>query len=137
MWVLVMDLDIDKAFNLGFEVQNGKVVVGSKLLGEHDFRYSELFELSAPNGKEYTQSVEIISVEVTADEVRSVLGTYEANPNRINVLNRIYNSYWDKIKFEETLTEEEIEMFLKFINKHSTTRMSDRVRDAALKNKAV
>ena len=137
MWVLVMDLDIDKAFNLGFEVQNGKVVVGSKLLGEHDFRYSELFELSAPNGKEYTQSVEKISVEVTADEVRSVLGTYEANPNRIDVLNKIYNSYWDKIKFEETLTDEEIEMFLKFVNKHSTTRMSDRVRDAALKNKAV
>lgn len=137
MYLQGSDLDIDKAFNLGFEVQNGKVVVGSKLLGEHDFRYSELFELSAPNGKEYIQSFDATSVEVTADEVRSVLGTYEANPNRINVLNKIYNSGWNKIKFDETLSIDEKEMFLKFVNKHSTTRMSDRVRDAALKNKAV
>jgi hypothetical protein len=92
MYLQGSDLDIDKAFNLGFEVQNGKVVVGSKLLGEHDFRYSELFELSAPNGKEYIQSFDATSIEVTADEVRSVLGTYEANPNRIDVLNKIYNS---------------------------------------------
>lgn len=139
MYLQGSDLDIDKVFNLGFEIRNGKIAIDSKLIGDHDFRYVEVFELTSPNGITYEYSDSRWGTKITSSEIKALLGTYEANPNRIQVLNRIYDSPLDTIVIldPENVTAEEKELFLHFVNKHSTTKLSDKAKDAALKNKAV
>ena len=135
-WLEGSDYDIDKLYLLGFELdKKGRLQTFSKLQNTAP-SFDSFMMLESPNGIKYTEST-VSSITISKDEIQQVLnGNY-------SVFNKILKSDETSLKFERgsNLSKREqyaedtnIREFLKTLNRHSTTRLSPRQQEAALKN---
>ena len=123
------DLDIDKEYELCYGVDNqGLLYVNTKLVNVLDYSYDDLFKLLPPNGIEYKTSKEIDgdTFVITHDDL---LG------DKIDLINRIIESKTTKVHFE--VFDEDAIIFMKHLNIHSTTQLSEEVVDKSIKNQVV
>ena len=127
------DLDIDKVYLLGFGVNDsGKLVVNSKLADYADYEYDALMDLLPPNGHEYELSETIDDDTYLIDSSRLEPGQ---SSEWIKIINEIISSGKTKVIFDKQTIN--TKQFFKQLNIHTTTELSDRDVDAAIKNQVV
>ena len=119
------DLDIDKVYLLGFGINKaGKLQVNTKLADTTDYSYEELMQLVPPNGIKYNLVLE-------QDEDTFVISEEMLqNTNPIDLINEVMLSGKTKI-FSNSKS---INKFIRELNTHSRTTLSDKNIDAAIKN---
>lgn len=121
---------IDKLFILGYELSsNGKLQTFSRLQNDAD-TLDNIMDISAPNGVWYR--IDPVSTNiVTQEDIDNFKnGNYTS-------FNRILKSDSDTITFSSNISTEDVNNYISTLNRHSTTRLSPRQRETALKNSVV
>lgn len=123
------DLDIDKEYELSYGIDNqGLVYINTKLVNELEYSYNDLFRLLPPNGIEYTTTG-------TVDNDTFPISHYDLMGDKIDLINKIIESKATKVSFD--VLDEDALKFLSHLNLHTTTQLSDKVVDMAIKNQVV
>lgn len=123
------DLDIDKEYELSYGIDNqGLVYINTKLVNELEYSYNDLFRLLPPNGIEYTTTG-------TIDNDTFPISHYDLMGDKIDLINKIIESKATKVSFD--VLDKDALKFLSHLNLHTTTQLSDKVVDMAIKNQVV
>lgn len=124
------DLDIDKVYLLGYGVnESGKIQINSKLAEIAEYDYDDLMRLLPPNGKKYERSQVMDADSYVLDGSRLSTESY------IDIINDVIKS--GKSKVFITTTDPRADVFMKQLNTHTRTKLSDSAIDAAIKNQVV
>ena len=124
------DLDIDKVYLLGYGVnESGKIQINSKLAEIAEYDYDDLMRLLPPNGKKYERS------QVMDTDSYVLNGSRLSTESYIDIINDVIRS--GKSKVFITTTDPQADVFMKQLNTHTRTKLSDSAIDAAIKNQVV
>ena len=124
------DLDIDKVYLLGYGVnESGKIQINSKLAEIAEYDYDDLMKLLPPNGKKYERSQMIDTDSYVLD------GSRLSSESFIDIINDVIKS--GKSKVFITTTDPQADVFMRQLNTHTRTKLSDSAIDAAIKNQVV
>ena len=123
-------MDIDKVYLLGFGVnESGKIQINSKLADIAEYSYDDLMRLLPPNGKKYERSL------VMDDDSYILNGSRLSTESYIDIINDVIRS--GKSKVFITTADSRADVFMKQLNTHTRTKLSDQHIDAAIKNQVV
>lgn len=124
------DLDIDKVYLLGYGVnESGKIQINSKLAEIAEYDYDDLMRLLPPNGKKYERS------QVMNTDSYILDGSRLSTESFIDIINDVIKS--GKSKVFITTTDPQADVFMRQLNTHTRTKLSDSAIDAAIKNQVV
>ena len=124
------DLDIDKVYLLGYGVnESGKIQINSKLAEIAEYDYDDLMRLLPPNGKKYERSQVMDTDSYVLD------GSRLSTESFIDIINDVIKS--GKSKVFITTTDPQADVFMRQLNTHTRTKLSDSAVDAAIKNQVV
>lgn len=124
------DLDIDKVYLLGYGVnESGKIQINSKLAEIAEYDYDDLMRLLPPNGKKYERSQVMDTDSYVLDGSRLSTESY------IDIINDVIRS--GKSKVFITTADSRADVFMKQLDTHTRTKLSDSAVDAAIKNQVV
>ncbi len=112
---------------MGYSIlENGNFQTHSRL--QEDFDIDLVLQLQKPDGRKFTIGD---GIEINLDNINN-------DQDIIDTINNVLNYKGDKIKFKFTKPYKELFItqrdFIKYINKHSTTKLTNVAKDAALKN---